>query len=62
MVYDETKDIDMCHTNENHRDLLSSQEDDVQEIVDEVYTIDWSLWLQAGKPFGEGEGNEVMYK
>lgn len=36
----------MCHTNENHRDL-SSQEDDVQEIVDEVYAIE-QVPLAAG--------------
>lgn len=47
LVYDETKDIDMCHTNENHRDLLSSQEDDVQQIVDEVYAIE-QVSLAAG--------------
>lgn len=57
LVYYETKDIDICQTNENHRDLLSSQEDDVQEIVDEVYAIE-RLWLQAGESFGESEENE----
>ena len=40
---------------------MSSQEDDVQGIVDEVYAIEQvPLWLQARAPFGESEGNEGM--